>query len=297
MNSFILGRMEEALIGKQFTMMRFIRDVVPVCEHDGLSATAITAIVESNKRIEKLHMQYSRFLSSDNIDRFCSAVHGLGSLVELEISSCFDDPGTGDKMLRILLSGGKLKVEKLDVSSNKITSDVCSELANFIATDTKLVELGLGDNQLKNRDAVLLANALHSNTTLERLDLADNRITRSGFEVFRPVICDESSLNAASDSNHSCHIDVCLGILHDINCSSSVEVNRCEKIYDLLFSRHRTMSNVQHFSNVDVKLLPNMLEAVQKYADINEEYYGYDVRPLSIGYEIMRKWDKVFNLY
>ena len=54
-------------------------------------------------------------------------------------------------------------------------------------------------------------------------------------------------------------------------------------------------SNVQHFDEIDVKILPFMLKAAQKYA-IEIHAYG-SVKALSIVYEVMRKWDKVFPLY
>eukprot|EP00574_Skeletonema_japonicum_P008014 CAMPEP_0201735714 /NCGR_PEP_ID=MMETSP0593-20130828/37801_1 /ASSEMBLY_ACC=CAM_ASM_000672 /TAXON_ID=267983 /ORGANISM="Skeletonema japonicum, Strain CCMP2506" /LENGTH=44 /DNA_ID= /DNA_START= /DNA_END= /DNA_ORIENTATION= len=44
------------------------------------------------------------------------------------------------------------------------------------------------------------------------------------------------------------------------------------------------MSNVQDFVDIDVKLLPNILEAVQKYSRLTEETEDY-VEALSIVYE------------
>ncbi len=62
------------------------------------------------------------------------------------------------------------------------------------------------------------------------------------------------------------------------------------------------MSNVTEFGDIDVKILPNMLEAVETCHDAARKYrssppISYYVHPLSIVYEIMRKWDKAFHLY
>ena len=62
------------------------------------------------------------------------------------------------------------------------------------------------------------------------------------------------------------------------------------------------MCNVQHFGNIVVTLLPNMFEAVHHYhdaANVHTEQYEDDtkVEPLSIVYEVMRKWDKAFTVY
>ena len=61
-------------------------------------------------------------------------------------------------------------------------------------------------------------------------------------------------------------------------------------------------SNVQHFDDIDVKLLPSILEAVPRYASVvhptdHHRACYCRVEPLSIVYEVMRKWDKVFPLY
>eukprot|EP00984_Skeletonema_dohrnii_P008163 scaffold2993_cov74-Skeletonema_dohrnii-CCMP3373.AAC.4 len=54
------------------------------------------------------------------------------------------------------------------------------------------------------------------------------------------------------------------------------------------------MTNVQDFGDIDVKLLPNILEIVQKYSRST----GGDtfcVEALSIVYEIMRRWDEIYK--
>ena len=50
------------------------------------------------------------------------------------------------------------------------------------------------------------------------------------------------------------------------------------------------MSNVQHFGDIDVKLLPNVLEAVQKYSITLNDSDDDIVQASSIVYEVMRKW-------
>ncbi len=61
------------------------------------------------------------------------------------------------------------------------------------------------------------------------------------------------------------------------------------------------MCNVQDFVDIDVKLLPNILEAVQKYSGLakeDDDYHDYDyVETLSVVYEVMRRWDKVSPLF
>jgi hypothetical protein len=156
-----------------------------------------------------------------------------------------------------------------------------------------LKALDLVDNHLNDSDFVLIANALRSNTTLRSLKLGD--ITNDVLEAFRLVLCDKSSLNAVADSNHSCILQA-LRYFTWNNYHSHYGDNRGWKIYSILKSRNETMSNVQHFDDIDVKLLPNMLENVQKYSKTVFQW-GKDEEALSIVYEVMRKWDKVFPLF
>ncbi len=76
-----------------------------------------------------------------------------------------------------------------------------------------------------------------------------------------------------------------------------VDENRDRKIYSILSSRNKTISNVQHFDDIDVKLLPNVLESVQRYSKYATRWHKHESKPLSIVYEVMRKWDKAFPLY
>eukprot|EP00985_Skeletonema_marinoi_P005072 scaffold2191_cov92-Skeletonema_marinoi.AAC.5 len=192
----------------------------------------------------------------------------------------------GDAMLASLLTIDGLKLEKLDMCSNNITSSVSTLLADFLATNPRLKKLDLEENYLEDSDASLIANALRTNTTLRSLDLYDNDITDVGAESLRLALFDESSLNSVADSNHVCNIRL-IGTLalRWKNVSEDMGQNRGRKIYRLLSSRNKTMSNVQHFGDVDVKLLPNMLDAVQKYSNDG----GNDcVKAASIVYEMMR---------
>eukprot|EP00986_Skeletonema_menzelii_P013449 scaffold7852_cov151-Skeletonema_menzelii.AAC.14 len=145
-------------------------------------------------------------------------------------------------------------------------------------------------------NAQLIANALRGNMTLRDLNLEGNNFTDAGDEALHLVIYDGSSLNAVADSNHTCQIN---GYIFS-NWHENWRINRGSKIYYLLSCRNKTGSNAKHFDDLDVKILPNMLDAVQKYQN---HANGHDLsifrgaEPLSILFEIMRKWDKVFPLY
>ena len=295
MNNDAMLMMKKALMGKPFQNLHFLIKSNEDDAHGATKLDTIIDVVKSNKHLRRLEI-FRHDIGSQHIDRLCSAVRNHPSLVQLELFNCYDS-GVGDEMFASLLTIDDLKLEKLKMSRNGITSAVSTLLADFLATNSRLRYLNLDQNRLYDSDAVMIASALRSNTTLSRLDLDYNDITDAGKEALRRVLWDDSSLNAAADTNHVCFID----FLNDWNAHEEKEINRGMKIYHLLSLRNKTMSNAQHLGDIDVKILPNMLAAVQKYHDASTKYDLTneldDVKPLSIVYEIMRKWDKAFPLY
>jgi len=294
---------KEALIGKPFQRLCFINNDDGNNAEDlargGMSVDAILDIVESNKRLRKLDIQKNR-IGIEDIERLCSTVRNY-ALVELDLYESFE-PGVGDQMLATLLTGCDLKLERLDMFRNNITSAVSTILSDFLASNPTLKELSFTHNNLDDSDAESIANALRTNSTLRYINLDGNvnmNYDGAAAKAFRLVLCNDSSLNAAADSNHMCFCVYC----NDINHHKQWQINRASKVYRLLSSRNITLSNVKNFGDIDVKILPNMLEAVEKYHNAVREYNENAhpriscVEPLSIVYEIMRKWDKAFPLY
>ena len=113
---------------------------------------------------------------------------------------------------------------------------------------------------------------------------------------------DTTSLNSASDCNHTCYIDIIqFGNVHGI----APKVRRARKIYHLLSRRNRNGSNVQHLNQVfddeddSLALVPNVVASVQQYyhsAMFARHGYYRQAQPLSIMYEILRSW-KMPQLY
>ena len=291
----------EALIGKQFTCMCFVHNTEVEYEIGGMNIDAIIRIAESNESLRKLEI-YDNRIGSDHVERFCSIAHNH-PLLELTLDCSMVDDGVGNAILTSLLSSQELNLEKLIMSRTNITSEVSTLLADFIANDPKMKELDLECcNLFNNNDSALIANALRSNITLRRLNLG---VT---LDAFKPVLCDTSSLNAIATSNHCCYVHHIYWDTYLINTSEKIEDNRGSKIYSLLYDRHvrENLSNTQYFSDIDVKLLPNMLAAIQKYGIIWVTVFSSQFAPdipekrtesVSIVYEVMRKWEKVFNLY
>ena len=161
------------------------------------------------------------------------------------------------------------------------------------------------------------------NTNLRVLDVTNNNLTRTGWGVLRKAEFDDTSLNSAADSNHSCAIwypsgdDEIQGFdTSEMNGRYDSENNFDErkvkekKVYSILSSRNRNCSNVGHFDDIPVEILPDMLRSIQQYSEYNvlddeddaEEYSPCsqdinDVNPLSLVFEVCRYWDKSLSVY
>ena len=309
LDRYVPELLKDALMHKPFQTLSFVNKA-DVDDNEGMKIVDIMDIMKSNKHLRKLTIGNNR-IQQDHMKKIFSAVC-RGSIVELDLRNCFEN-GLGEEMMTYLVTnGGLAKLKRLGLGTNGITSSTITTLADFLATNPPLQELDLEDNLLVDNDAVALANALRSNTTLRLLQLSGNSIRDAGKESLRLVLYNVSSLNSLADSNHSCVADGVgfhswnvygfrkNGAWHEVPAS----FNRARKIYNLLSKRNNSMStsNVQHFDGIDAKILPFMLNAVQTYAS---PVYPYDhfrsgycrVEPLSIVYEVMRKWDKVFPLY
>ena len=290
-----------ALMHKPFQSLSFVKKVG---DNEGMSVDSIMDIMESNKHLRRLSIGNNR-IQQGNIAKIFSAVC-RGSIVELDLRNCFESNDLSDGMMASLLRSGGSKLQKLGLASNRITSSTIALLADILATNPPLKELDLSNNGLSGDDYVdSLANALRSNTSLRSLQLDGNNISDAGKESLRLVLFNDSSLNSIADSNHSCSIPGAGFYAWNIDGfwkngtwhESHISFNRARKIYNLLSKRNKSTStsNVQHFDDIDIKILPFMVKAVQRYA-IEIQLYG-SVKPLSIVYEVMRKWDKVFPLY
>ena len=301
---FIQGLLKNALMHKPFQTLSFMnRDDVD--DSEGMSVNDILDIVNSNKHLRKLTIGNNR-IRLGHMEKICSTVR-YGSIVELDLRNCFVWYGENslvEEIVTSLLTNGGSKFKRLGLDSNRITSSSITTLANFLATNPPLQELDLSNNGLSGDCVDLLANALRSNRSLKNLQLSGNTINDDGKEAFRLVMHDDSSLNSIADSNHRCFLEG-VGISWNVDGfwkndawhEATESFNRSRKIYGLLSERNKSKStsNVQYFDEIDVKILPDMLKAIQRYA-IEIHWYG-STKALSIVYEVMRKWDKVFPLY
>jgi len=274
--------------------------------------------LENNTIMKELCLEDNPINSMKDIERLCQIVRRHPSLRILTLCNCKGVDINGYEMLKIIMNAGKRKLELIDLSNNSISTGGSVFISDFLATNPKKMEsLFLEGNQLDDNDAIGIAGALKQNTNLRFLDLTNNiNITRTGWMALRKTEFDDTSLNAASDCNHSCNIkypsdeedenNMIVGLdtsemNGDRNCNNAFHPHfvRQKKIYSILSSRNRDCSNVEHFDNVPVELLPDMLYTIKEYSNYPDgdnnmsisKVRGH-VSPLSLVYEVCRHWEE-----
>ena len=223
------------------------------------------------------------------------------------IAGSSGDDITGNEMLCCIIDAGGNKLKQINLSDNSINTGRSSFLHDFLVTNPVLQKLILRENHIDDVDAKFLALALRNNTNLEYLDLTDNPLTAEGVKQLMGVEFDETSLNAAAASNHTCRIinphcpdfNGCR-LTNPDDQPFEKKALRAKKIYILLSRGNMISSNVQKMGDADVELLPMILSSIQKYSTYHigdhapNQHYD-DVNALSLVYEFMRHWDKAIS--
>jgi len=266
--------------------------------------------IEDNPILKKFVLGHNQIDEGEDFDRLCEIVKHHQSIETVHLVACKGGELCGFDMLRSIINAGSNKLKDIDFSDNAISTGGSTFISDFLGTNPILRNLELRGSQLNDDDATSIASALKCNTNLTHLDLDENpMITYVGWEALQKAMFDDTSLNSAADSNHTCHLiypEEYIGIQQFNEESGDVKAVRSKKIFIALSSRNRNGSNIQHLTGVPIEILPEMLSSVQKYSDYHLSRCpdhntpgrdNDDVTALSVVYEIMRKWDKALSVY
>lgn len=308
----------KSLNGKLFRHYKFRNN-----DFGAYGIRALIDLMDSNPELRSLTLSSDR-IDDDDVVEFLRSMANHPSLTKVNIDCCFEGRSSKYCMLNGLIRVNTLA--EISMRNNDLSFVACGHTQSFsdsLASNTALERLDLRGNNLNDEDAASIATALQTNSTLKYLQLEGNDFTEIGGEYFGAALrtnntlehlflengvsdatfsalFDDSSLNSAADSNHICYID---RRFYDRNEEGDPTGNRQRKIYNVLATRNKTMSNVQHFDDIEINLLPEMLAAVQHYANtpVSELQFRYlannEVNALSIVYEFMRKWDKSLSQF
>ncbi|EJK48642.1 hypothetical protein THAOC_32542 [Thalassiosira oceanica] len=212
----------------------------------------------------------------------------------------------GNENAHALLSGVDFSRYKvLDFSYNNLQTIGRTDIPDLIAANSPLESFYLGANRLNDDDAVLIAQSLLGNTHLTSLDIENNNIQERGMRALYEAVNDTSTLNASSDSNHSCHLrglteDFDLDAINRDRGSNGRYMNRMSKIHKLMADRYRNGGgNVSHLNSEmggedAVLLAPYLMESVVRRHDaLQKSYYESSACSLGMLYELVKDWKMV----
>eukprot|EP00984_Skeletonema_dohrnii_P025453 scaffold14617_cov113-Skeletonema_dohrnii-CCMP3373.AAC.2 len=301
----------KSLTGKSFRHYKFINN-----DFGRYGVLAVIDLMDSNQYLQSLTLS-DNFIDEEDEGDFCEAIARHPELSTINLDGCCE--GRVFMLCELVRSNLLVDISMGYNDLSFISSDDRQDFINALVSNTSLEKLDLTENDLSDEDAVCLATALIPNSTLKCLCLEGNHRFAIGAEatfgvalttnnalqqLFLPsgtaygvsnaqALFDDSSLNSAADSNHTCFVKC---YPNNRNEQGDPTGNRQRKIYNILARRHIDMCNVQHFDDIDINLLPEILAAVQRYASTPDPGLFYtensQVNGLSIIFEIMRKWDK-----
>jgi len=262
---------------------------------------------ENNDSCKRFTLHENPMNNMEDIKRLCKIVKEHPTITELSLCEC----SISLEMVKAIIKSGRKKLRAIDLGGNSIsTGGDDTFISDFLANNKILRSLFIHDNQFNDDDALLIAGAMKYNTSLRVLDIGGNNVANIGWEALGKAVFDKTSLNSASDSNHTCTIGGNdLGSVNGNVKNQEVfyPVNiRQKKVYSILSARNRTLSNVDHFDDdMPVELLPNILTTIERYAkyhETNEEddappRDSQDVKPLSVVFEILQRWDKSLAVF
>eukprot|EP00986_Skeletonema_menzelii_P009194 scaffold4123_cov145-Skeletonema_menzelii.AAC.3 len=314
----IFMKITKALDGKSFLHYKFENN-----DFGRYGVLAVMDLLDNNQHLQSLTLS-KNFIDEEDEDDFCEAIKRHPTLSAIHLNECleermfilgelvqsnqlveismrdnylsFDSPEERQDFTNALVSNKSL--EKLDLTGICLNDEGLKCFTTLLESNSVLKCLCLdpcfGENHhFTDAAAKKFGDALRTNSTLQVL---------SGIKGCYNGVFDDSNLNSAADSNHTCYVQPRNFEYNalEYNEQGNPTGNRQRKIYNILARRHLEMCNVQHFDDIGINLLPDILAAVQYYkiATTSLIYEANErVSRLSITFEIMRKWDKALSLY
>ncbi|EJK51825.1 hypothetical protein THAOC_28970 [Thalassiosira oceanica] len=235
--------------------------------------------------------------SVEDMNLFTRAISRSNALDELRFA------WNSNESARAFLSTADLSMYKvLNFNGNDLQTNGRTDIPDLIAANTPLEELDLYYNRLNDDDAVLMAQALGRNTHLRKLNIGRNNIQERGRRALYEAVNGTSTLNALSDSNHSCRLE---GLTQGFDIlainlesgSNGLYRNRMFKIHKLMMERYCDGDgNVPHLNKEmrgegAVLLAPYLMESVVRRHDVYAENHDESIEcSLGLLYELLKDW-------
>ena len=177
---------------------------------------------------------------------------------------------------------------ELNLNGCGIPSKAAKILLPALKKNTTLQHLGLAYNSFNNNSVSSFVDALQNNTTLLTLDLRGNNIqVETGRKaLLRGALCDTSSLESIATSNHVCAVtmtnrQIKNKVTNEVEFRNinTLDVSEGEKIrlkvVFAMFTLETDLFSPKNFEDLDLELMPRLLEIAQK--ELGFKNYGKGV--------------------
>ncbi|EJK55344.1 hypothetical protein THAOC_24930, partial [Thalassiosira oceanica] len=203
-----------------------------------------------SRKLKNLEWLQNRIESTEDMNLFTRVLTHSITVDKLTFAS------NGNDNAQALLSGVDFSTYKLlNFCGNDLQTNGRTDIPDLIASNSPLEELDLCHNRLNDDDAVSIAQSLGGNTHLRKLNVGYNNIQERGMRALYEAVNNISTLNALSDSNHSCHLrglsnDFDLDAINLESGSNGLCTNRMFKVHKLMAGRYRRGGgNVPHLNS------------------------------------------------
>ncbi|EJK59541.1 hypothetical protein THAOC_20220 [Thalassiosira oceanica] len=250
-----------------------------------------------SRKLKSLSWSQNRIEYAEDMNLFTRALSRSNSVEELTFR------WNSNENAQALLTGVDFSSYKvLNLFANNLRTNGRTDIPDLIAANPALVVLNLDGNQLNNDDAVLIAQSLGRNTHLRKLNVGNNNIRERGMRALYEAANNTSTLNALSDSNHSCLLEGLskgfdIDAINSDSGSNGLCMNRMCKIHKLMADRYRRGGgNVPRLNSEmggenSVLLAPYLMESVSRRHDAFQEKYDESSECLlGLLYELVKDW-------
>ena len=167
-------------------------------------------------------------ISVESIDSLCKALSANSSMRLLEMSLCHWTTSHCVCLGQLLRHPIHCKIEVLDLSSCRLTSDGVGEVVSGLNDNHTLRVLDLRNNQIRSEGTVAVATMLKRNSSLEKLDLGFCSIGSSGGVELGAALERNKTLRKLVLSHNALGDDGVRGLCVGLENNSSLEELRLD---------------------------------------------------------------------
>ena len=247
-------------------------------EMDDKSVQLLSTAVEKNKTLEQICLACTNITLSTKAQRNLVLNNKL-----LHVDLSWSDLRSNGAKYIVKHVKRDPPLAMLNLRGCTLPNRSAEGLCNALKRNTNLAYLDIRDNNFNDGSVPFFVDMLRKNSTLLTLDMAGNKMKiKSGRkDLINLALCDSSSLQAITESNHTCLVtlnkgtvgekDTHEGKFRNINALENEGQKIRYKVVAVLFTLKTIAFPPPDFQNLPLELMPRLLELVQ----LEMGYGGY----------------------